>query len=406
MLEDYFSDERVLCLRNGPMGPYLPHLVRTLEEQHFCYRAARRSVRRANALGLWLQQQGIPLSESNESHAKAFVAQRGRTPQGRLLASGVPKIVRILQTQGVFNAPEVRTETDCWLQRFDDHLARVHGLSPETRGNYLCYARRLLASRSVNTPLDWTSLNADEIQAFAHAEMEKLKSGRSVSQVSTAMRAIIRFLAAEGSVSPNLARALPPVQHWRHAGLPKHFSPEQLDRVLALCKDDRSLSFRDRAIVLLLARLGMRSGEVRQLQLEHVDWAEGTIHICLGKARRERILPLPEDVGAALVDYLRQERPPSSDRTIFLRSCPPYKPLRKIAEIVRRVLKKAGITGARVGAHHFRHTIATHMVRQGVSFKDVADVLGHRQLDTTAIYAKLDLPSLAGVALPWPGGAQ
>jgi site-specific recombinase XerD len=331
------------------------------------------------------------------------VAQRGRTPYGRLVASGVPKIVRILQTQGVFNAPEVRTEADCWLQRFDEHLARVHGVSPGTRGNYLCYARRLLASRSENTPLDWTSLNADEIHAFAHAEMEKLKSGHSVS---TAMRAIIRFLAAEGSVSPNLARVLPSVRYWRHASLPKHFSPEQLDRVLALCKEDLSISFRDRAIVLLLARLGMRSGEVRQLQLQHVDWAEGTIHICLGKARRERVLPLSEDVGAALVAYIRQERPPSSDRTIFLRSCPPFKPLGAIAEIVKRVLKKAGITGTRVGAHHFRHTVATHMVRQGVSFKDVADVLGHRKLDTTAIYAKLDLASLAGVALPWPGGAQ
>lgn len=407
MLEDYFCDELVLSrLRNGPMGPYLPHLVRTLEDQQFCYRAVRRSIRRANALGLWLQQQDVPLSEANESHADAFVEQRGRTPCGRRIASGVPKIVGILQTQGILNAPEARTKADCWLQRFDDHLARVHGISPKTRGNYLRYARRLLASRPGETALNWTHLSAEDIQAFAQTEAAKLNSGHSASQVSTAVRAIIRFLAAEGSVSPNLAKALPPVRHWKHASLPKHFSTEQLDRVLTLCKGDLSISFRDRAIVLLLARLGMRSGEVRQLQMEHVDWVEGVIHVRLGKARRERVLPLPEDVGAALVNYLRQERPPSSDRTIFLRSCSPPKPLRTIAEIVGRVLKKAGITGPRVGAHHFRHTVATHMVRQGVPFKDVADILGHRQLDTTAIYAKLDLPSLAGVVLPWPGGAR
>jgi integrase/recombinase XerD len=407
MLEDYFSDELVLShLRTGPMGPHLPDLIRTLEEQKFCHRAVRRSIRRATALGDWLEEQGVPLVKANESHAKAFVVQRGRTPYGRRVASGVPKIIRILQTQGIFNAPETRTEADCWLQLFDDHLARAHGISPKTRGNYLRYARRLLASRPANTALDWRSLNADEIQAFAQTQMEKLKPGHSASQVTSAMHAIIRFLAADGIVSPNLAKAIPPVRHWRHAGLPKHFSPEQRDRVLALCKEDGSISFRDRAIVLLLARLGMRSGEVRQLQLEHIDWAEGVIHVCLGKARRERILPVPEDVGAALVDYLRQERPPSSDRTIFLRSCPPYKPLRSVAKPVKQVLGKAGITGPGVGAHHFRHTVATHMVRQGVSFKDVADVLGHRKLDTTAIYAKLDIPSLAGVALPWPGGAQ
>lgn len=407
MIEKYFRDEDTRSrLLNGPMGPYLPHLIRTLEEQHFRYRIVRRSIRRANALGLWLQQQGIPLSEASESHTKAFVLQRSRTPYGNLVASGTTKIVRILQAQGIFNAPEARTEADCWLQRFDDHLARVHGISPKTRGNYLRYARRLLASRPENTMLNWTSLNAEEIDVFAHTEMEKLNSGHSASQVSTAVRAIIRFLATEGSVSPNLANAIPSIRHWRHTSLPKHFSPEQLDRVLALCKEDATISFRDRAIVLLLARLGMRSGEARQLQLEHVDWAAGAIHICLGKARRERVLPLPEDVGAALVGYLRQERPSSPNRTVFLRSCPPYRPLTSVAEIVRRVLKKAGITGPGVGAHHFRHTVATHMVRQGVPFKDVADVLGHRRLDSTAIYAKLDVHSLVETALPWPGGLQ
>jgi site-specific recombinase XerD len=182
--------------------------------------------------------------------------------------------------------------------------------------------------------------------------------------------------------------------------------PEQLDGVLAVCRDDAIISFRDRAIVLLLARLGMRSGEVRQLRLEDVDWAEGVIHIRLGKARHERILPLPDEVGAALVDYLRRERPPNSCRTIFLRSCAPYKPLSSVAGIVKHVLQKAGITGRGIGAHHFRHSVATHMVRQGVPFKEVADILGHRSIETTGIYAKLDVPSLAGIALPWPGGAQ
>jgi site-specific recombinase XerD len=220
------------------------------------------------------------------------------------------------------------------------------------------------------------------------------------------MRALIRFLAAEGIVSPNLARAIPVIRDWKHATLPKHFSAEQLDRVLTVCRDDSALSFRNRAMVLLMARLGMRSCEVRQLQLEDIDWAAGVIRVHLGKSRYERSLPLPEDAGTAIVSYLRKERQPCSNRTIFLRTVPPFGPMHEVWTIAKRVLKKAGITGVRVGAHHFRHTAATQMVRQGASFKEVADVLGHRSLETTAIYAKLDAHCLAQVALPWPGGAQ
>lgn len=173
-----------------------------------------------------------------------------------------------------------------------------------------------------------------------------------------------------------------------------------------MCRDDSTVSFRDRAMVLLMARLGMRSCEVRQLQLEDVDWVAGVIRVHLGKSRYERALPLPEDAAVAIVSYLRTERPPSSNRTIFLRTCPPYVPLSRIVGITGSVLKRAGITGTHIGAHHFRHTAATLMIRQGASFKEVADVLGHRSLETTAIYAKLDAHCLAQVALPWPGGAQ
>ena len=407
MLENYFRDELVLSrLRDGPMAPHLPHLIRAMEEQRFKHRIVRRAIRRADALGYWLEKQGIPLAEANESHVRAFVMQRSRTPLGRLVASGMTRIVPILQQQGILNAPEPRTEADYWLERFDDHLARVYGFCPAVRGNYRRYARRFLASRTDGTVPDWSSVKAEEIQAFVQSEMERMKPTPSRRQPATAMRAMIRFLATEGSISPNLAKAIPAMRDWKHATLPRYFTPQQLDGVLAVCRDDATISLRDRAIVLLLARLGMRSGEVRQLRLEDVDWTEGAIHIRLGKARHERVLPLPDDVGAALVAYLRRERPPSSCRTIFLRSCAPYKPLSSFAEIAKRVLQKAGITGPGVGAHHFRHTVATHLVRQGVPFKEVADILGHRSIETTGIYAKLDIPSLAGIALPWPGGAQ
>ena len=158
-----------------------------------------------------------------------------------------------------------------------------------------------------------------------------------------------------------------------------------------------------------MARLGMRAGEVRQLKLDDIDWAEGVIHVRVGKARRERTLPLLEDIGKALGSYLQQERSQSADRSIFLTPLPPYRPLAcstTITRATKRILKEAGVDGPHLGAHRLRHTVATHMVRCGSSFKEVADVLGHKSLGSTGIYAKLDVRSLEQIALPWPGGAR
>jgi integrase len=162
-------------------------------------------------------------------------------------------------------------------------------------------------------------------------------------------------------------------------------------------------------MLLFLARLGLRPGEVVRLQLDDIDWRAGTILIRAGKTRRERILPLPEDVGEALVRYLKQARPTSTHRHFFLNLCPPHAPLASavvLTGIARAVLRQADVVIHRPGAYVFRHTIATHMVWQGTTFKEIADVLGHRSLVSTCIYAKLDLPSLAKVAIAWPGGVK
>jgi integrase len=162
-------------------------------------------------------------------------------------------------------------------------------------------------------------------------------------------------------------------------------------------------------MVLMMARLGMRVGEVRQLCLDDIDWREGVVHVRTGKSRTERVLPLPEDVGQAVVAYLREERPESDHRQIFLRKQAPYQALSWssiICRAVKRLLRHAGVEGHRLAAHCLRHTVATQMVRGGASFQEVADVLGHKALQSTGVYAKLDDQSLLQVALPWPGGAE
>jgi site-specific recombinase XerD len=190
--------------------------------------------------------------------------------------------------------------------------------------------------------------------------------------------------------------------------LPHHLSTEEIDRVLAASGDTAREGRRDRAIATLLVRLGLRAGEVAALGLDDIDWTQGCVRICGTKSGRDRSLPLAHDVGQPVVAYLRHARPASSSRNVFLRVRPPYGPLRSssISAIIQRLGLRAGIDASRRGAHALRHTAATLMVRRGASFKQVADVLGHARLETTAIYAKLDIETLAQVALPWPVGVR
>jgi integrase len=342
------------------------------------------------------------------------VFQHARLPdihceQGRLCkaAISVPFIATVLREQGILAGPVPVSKTDAWLARFDNHLMRVHGISPESRQHYLRYARRLIQSLQMSEP-DWTTLHAHHIRDFICCEAAKRKTG-SCLLVIAAIRALLRFLAAEGVVAPNLHRAVPVVREWRHASLPQYISTGELDRVLQICCTPTTRCSRDICIILIMARLGMRAGEVRQLKLDDIDWIEGEIHVRTSKSQRERTLPLLEEVGKALGVYLREERPESAERSIFLTLRPPYRPLAcssAISQISRRIFEEAGVQGPRLGAHRLRHTVATHMVRRGSSFKEVADVLGHTSLKSTGIYAKLDERSLQQVALPWPGGVE
>jgi integrase len=210
-----------------------------------------------------------------------------------------------------------------------------------------------------------------------------------------------------GVVPAGLDRAIPAIRRWRHASLPPRLSTAQVDQLVAAVGAGPTAR-RDRAILLLLARLGMRAGEVVRLDLDDLDWRNGLVRLPIGKGRRERVLPLPQEVGAALADYLRHDRPAAQSRRVFLKATPTAQPFggsAAISRLVKRRLARAGVSlPGRIGAHLLRHTAASQMANRGASFKDIADVLGHQSLQTTALYAKLDLDTLAGVALPWIGG--
>jgi integrase/recombinase XerD len=402
----------LIRLRSGPVGPYLPRFVSALEESRFSRGTIRRLIRGAERLCRWLDGQGVGLAEANQNHIEQYMLGHARLPdiryrRGRLskAASSLRLIARVLRQQGVLCGSVPISEADAWLIRFDNHLMRVHGLSRESRLAYIRNARRILQSLQVSE-LDWSALTAQQICDFVCVEASRVKPGHCRLLIA-ATRALLRFLVAEGAIPPNLRRAIPVIREWRHVSLPQYISSEELERVAEICHTPAAGNLRDRCIVLMMARLGMRAGEIRQLSLDDIDWIERVIHVRASKCRRERTLPLLAEVGKVISLYLRKERPQSAERSMFLTMVPPYRPLAwsaTISQISKQILKKAGVEGPRLGAHRLRHTLATHMVRRGLSFKEIADVLGHKSLRSTGIYAKLDERTLAQVARPWPGG--
>jgi integrase len=216
-------------------------------------------------------------------------------------------------------------------------------------------------------------------------------------------------LRYSGHSDANLEAGVPPVAHWALADVPKHLSAEEVEKALAACDRDTGLGRRDYAILLLLARLGLRGGEVLGMTLEDIDWDTGTITIPVTKNRRGARLPLPGDAGKAIAEYLRRDRPRCDCRRVFLRVKAPHAGLSSspvISMIVAKALRRAGVQSARTGAHVFRHSFATTMLGRGASLGEIGQLLRHNNPKTTAIYAKVDVETLRSIAPRWPGGAK
>jgi integrase/recombinase XerD len=402
-------------LHAGPLGPYVDGFVDALVREGYARGVMRRYLHAVDVFARWLTRRRIAPRAIDGGVVARFVTQRGRRvtrarPRGRVpdLACGVRTFARVLWAQGVARqAPPPTTDAERWLVVFGQHLADVHGLVPGTRRIYLRYARALLATQRNRSGRLWAELTADDITEFVRTQAARLTPTACRLPV-TATRAILRFLAVTGTGRPGLEAAVPTIRQWKHAALPRHLTCEQVDAVLTTSAAPTAVGQRDRAILVLLARLGLRAGEVAALRLDDIDWRAGRMRIRAGKSRRERDLPLLAEVGSTLVAYLRVRGTVPGSRAVFLRGRAPVGAIRPatVTAIAQQALARAGVTTVRRGAHAFRHTVATHLVRRGASFKAVADVLGHARLETTAIYAKLDVAALAGVALPWPGASS
>jgi site-specific recombinase XerD len=413
MLEHIFVRPGVIArLRHSPLGPYLDPLATALHQEGYAPSSIQRFLCAAEQFARWVHGQGYAVCEMDTDLVQRYVSGLTHYRSGNLpkAAQGLGYLVRFLHQHGVARPRQdgrALPPLEQWLRAYDTHLAQVVGAALRTRQTYGALVRRFLTDCFGTEPPDWAALTAARITAFVSQEaVKRQRTGRQLPAV--AVRSFLRFLVFRGAIRPGLEAAAPSPPQWKYASLPSRLTPEDIECVLAVYHEKSPINLRNCAILFLLARLGLRAQDVVSLCLHDIDWAEGRFALRPGKARQARTLPLPHAVGQAIVAYLQSGRPPSASRHVFLRSRPPFRSLTSAAvwAIVRQAFTRAGlVVPPGVASHIFRHTIASQMVNHGASFKDVADVLGHQSIQTTGIYAKLDLDALAAVALPWGGGA-
>jgi site-specific recombinase XerD len=318
-------------------------------------------------------------------------------------------LLQHLRQIGVIPAPTPAidaTELSRVAQRFGGYLAQERGLSSATVINYLPEVRRFLSWRFAAGAIHLGELRVPDVTRFVSRHAHAFSPGR-VKLILTALRSFFRFLRLRGDTALDLASSVLSVADWRLARVPQWIPAAQVKEILHHCDRQTRVGQRDYTIVLLLARLGLRAGEVVGLTLDDIDWEAGTL-LVRGKGGRQDRLPLPRDVGQAVATYLRQGRPPCGSRRVFICARAPrhgFTSSVAVCTIVRRALARAGLHPPSTGAHLFRHTLATEMLRRGASLAEIGEILRHRHPDTTAIYAKVDLRALRAVAPPWPGGA-
>jgi site-specific recombinase XerD len=392
----------------GSLAPYIDKFAELLAGEGYASGTVRTKYALVVDLSHWLKRRGLPVAKLDEARLKQFHARhRGSRERGDV--STGHQLLALLRRLGVVPALPQKVDRSTLGQLTRDYerfLSSERGLAPATLISYLPIVRRFLTAHFGNKALRLQDLQPQDLHRFILRQVPR--GSRSYSKLMvTALRSFLRFLRQRGSIKTDLAGALFGVAQWRLSHLPKSLPPEQVERLLRCCDRSTASGQRDYAILLLLARLGLRGGEVLGMTLDDLDWGRGEI-LVRGKGQRLERLPLPKDVGTALVHYLREVRPTCSTRKVFIRLHAPHRGLRQtsICCVVRRALSRAGLNPDFKGAHLLRHSLATKMLRRGASLGEIGQLLRHRQPTTTQIYAKVDIKALRGIALPWMGGVS
>jgi site-specific recombinase XerD len=409
MTEFFSGNDIPQCVNQGPLSNIIPTYAALLAQQGFAEKSAQLQLRFLSDMNQWLQQNRLELTDFSEQTIHRYMQLRHQRLRPRHDdASTLARLVNLLHAQGLIpkeatplpDNPHWRIEND-----FCRYLSEERGLSEATRNNYRPFIHRFLSAQFGNKAALFADMNANDVLRFIRNQAPRLNPKYAGLMVS-ALRSFMRFLLHRADIITDLAACIPSIANWRFSELPKFLQPDQVHQVLSQCNRRTAQGRRDYAILLLLSRLGLRACEIVRLSLDDIHWQTGEISI-QGKGNRSALLPLPPDVGQAIAAYLKKGRPVCSTRRVFICMRAPRRGFANsiaISTIVARTLKKSGVDAPHTGAHLFRHTLATQMLRQGAALADIALLLRHSSINTTTLYAKVDLVALRPLAQPWPGG--
>jgi integrase/recombinase XerD len=410
----YVVNDQIVLMRppEGPLAAFIRPFYGWASEQGYALDSLRQRIWIAVGFSRWLGKKALRPPDVHSRHAAQYLQHRARRMSiypGDAVA--LQQLLKSLCDQGVTAAERVSprrlSPAERCAQDFEQYLSEERALARATIVNYVPFIRGFLKDRFRTAPVRLSSLTARDVVRFVQRQAPRLHLKRA-KLLTCALRAFLQYGCYRGEIPSDLATAVPVVANWSMPSIPRGIAPDQVRRLLAHVNRGTAVGRRDYAILLLLARLGLRAGEIAFLELDDIDWKAGCLNV-RGKSGRRTQLPLPKDAGDAIAAYLQDGRPRSATRRVFLTARAPIRGFlgpSAISTIVRHALPRAGVKAPTAGAHQFRHGLATEMLRQGASLSEIGELLGHRSPETTKIYTKVDLDALRAPAMPWPGGAR
>jgi len=395
--------------KRGPLSPYLDGFAKRLYECGYSPGVGQNYIRCIGYLSLWLEQRGLKDRELDERKIRDHVESLKHHKDTVVSSAPHRLFLSYLREIGVIKRPPPQTTSEVVriVNGYIDYLRRERGLAEATLAHRRIFPRRFLEERFGKRPVHLSKLKVQDfiryIQNHAHEYGALYRAN-----IVLVLRDFCRFLHLRGYIRENIASSIPRMPYWKATRLPYYLERSDVEQLLKTCDRRTPKGMRDYAILLLMVRLGLRAGEVRNLTLDDLDWETGQITVC-GKGAKRNRLPLVQEVGKALVQYLQHGRPPCSSRHFFIRMRAPHTKLQcsgPIGKIVKQALEHAGLNPPHKGSHLLRHTFATHLLRRGASLSEIGRMLGHEKLNSTVVYAHIDLNKLKMVAQPWPGGAS
>jgi len=410
----YIVNDQVVLSRplEGPLAAYIDPFAKWASEQGYAFCSLRRQVLLAACFSRWLGQKDVRMQSVSSEQAVQYLRYRARRVQiHKGDTAALRYLIEFLNREGVTPVEETAEPRPNPVEQcageFERYLREERVLAEATINNYMPHIRGFLKHRFGDGTVKLSRLCAGDVVGFVQRQAPRLHPKRS-KLMTTALRSFLQYARYCGEVTADLAAAVPVVPNWSRTTLPRGIMTEQVRQLLASINRRTAMGRRDYAILLLLARLGLRSSEVAFLDLDDIDWNLGQLNV-RGKRGQCTELPLPPEVGKAIAAYLRHGRSESASRRLFLRAKAPLRGFQGacgVGSVVRHSLKRAKVNAPTYGAHQFRHGLATEMLRRGASLGEIGELLRHRHPQTTTIYAKVDIDALRTLALPWPGGAQ